>query len=31
MIVLDLIVRLLIIGGLVVGIISVYKDIKEVK
>lgn len=31
MIVLDLIVRLLIIVGLVVGILSVYDDIKEVK
>lgn len=31
MIFLDLIVRLLIIAGLVVGILSVYKDIKEVK
>lgn len=31
MIVLDLIVRLLIIAGLVVGAISVYIDIKEVE
>lgn len=31
MIVLDLIVRLLIIVGLVIGILSVYDDIKEVK
>lgn len=30
MIVLDLIVRLLIIVGLVVGVVSVYNDIKEV-